>query len=102
MAPAKCARLTDDSVQPFGRSCLIPQLSYLSEAAASLLDRRLGSYIVPRTEVVKLGSPSFFYDYAERAKKGGKWRLKEGSFQAFLKGYQGASYTISLSSLIEP
>jgi phosphatidylinositol 4-kinase type 2 len=61
---------------PFGRSCLIPNLrsvtlldekkskslnisfvSYISEAAASLLDQRLHLHIVPRTELVSLSSP---------------------------------------------
>jgi phosphatidylinositol 4-kinase type 2 len=45
------------------RASLIPNLSYQSEAAASLLDRLLESHIVPRTEVVSLSSPSFFYDW---------------------------------------
>lgn len=58
---------------PFGRACLIPNLrfgfippfqtillnfySYISEAAASLLDRRLELYIVPPTYLVSLSSP---------------------------------------------
>ncbi|KAL8290645.1 hypothetical protein RQP46_002903 [Phenoliferia psychrophenolica] len=50
-------------VIPFGRACLIPQLSYLSEAAASLLDRRLDAHIVPRTEVVDLNASDFLRKY---------------------------------------
>ena len=78
----------------FGRECIIPNLGYVSEAAASLLDRRLGLGIVPRTEVVCLASPAFFYPLQDR------WRhylwktplpLKTGSFQVFLNGYQDAS-----------
>ena len=34
----------------FGRACLIPNLSYISEAAACLLDSRLQTNIVPYTE----------------------------------------------------
>ena len=58
---------------PFGRACLIPNLryvpaycrrmtlcssprSYISEAAASLLDERLNLNIVPRTQLVSLSS----------------------------------------------
>ncbi|KAK4703957.1 phosphatidylinositol 4-kinase type 2, partial [Phenoliferia sp. Uapishka_3] len=89
-------------VIPFGRACLIPQLSYLSEAAAALLDRRLDSNIVPRTEVVSLSSPAFFYDFIDRERAAraskGIWRgrssqlpPKPGSFQVFLKGFQDAS-----------
>ncbi len=35
----------------FGRSCLVPNQGYLSEAAASLVDERLGLNIVPTTKV---------------------------------------------------
>lgn len=50
----------------WGRACLIPNLSYVSEAAASHLDRRMGLGIVPRTEVISLSSPAFFYDWVDR------------------------------------
>jgi phosphatidylinositol 4-kinase type 2 len=78
----------------FGRSCIIPNLGYLSEAAASFVDRQLGLHIVPRTEIVYLSSPSFHYSFKER------WshRLfkkplppKIGSFQLFLDGYHDAT-----------
>ncbi|KAJ3323997.1 phosphatidyl inositol kinase [Boothiomyces sp. JEL0866] len=74
----------------FGRSCIIPNLGYISEAAASYVDRRLGLNIVPRTEIVKLASPSFHYSFKER------WmhrimktplKPKIGSFQLFLNGF---------------
>lgn len=81
-------------VVPFGRSCLIPGQSYLSESAASVLDRHLESWIVPRTQVVKLRSEAFYYDWVdrERAKKGvEELREKDGSFQVFLKGFTGVS-----------
>ncbi|CAG8575442.1 3644_t:CDS:2, partial [Acaulospora morrowiae] len=80
----------------FGRSCLIPNLGYISEAAASLLDRRLNLNIVPLTEVVWLSSPSFHYDYldrrAARSKKNPKpLPEKIGSFQVFLEGFKDAN-----------
>lgn len=79
---------------------LIPNLSYLSEAAASLLDRRLALYIVPRTEVVDMASPTFFYTWvvrknAKRRMKKGKpagWPMKAGSFQLFAQGFEGAFF----------
>ncbi|CCM05705.1 uncharacterized protein FIBRA_07937 [Fibroporia radiculosa] len=78
---------------PFGRACLIPNLSYISEAAASLLDERLDLHIVPRTELVSLSSPAFFYDWLDRkaAKKGKPLPEKIGSMQYFLHGYTDAS-----------
>ncbi|KAG5715947.1 hypothetical protein E4T56_gene20108 [Termitomyces sp. T112] len=78
---------------PFGRACLIPNLSYISEAAASLLDHRLSLHIVPPTQLVSLSSPAFFYDWIDRnaAKKGKPLPEKIGSMQYFLHGYQDAS-----------
>lgn len=82
----------------FGRSCLIPNVGYLSEAGASYIDRRLGLGIVPRTEIVSLASPTFHYSKKDRwaAKKG--WQPlppKVGSFQVFLKDYSDASLFFS-------
>ncbi|KAH8119500.1 phosphatidylinositol 3 and 4-kinase-domain-containing protein [Phellopilus nigrolimitatus] len=51
---------------PFGRACLIPNLSYISEAAASLLDDRLNLNIVPKTQLVSFSSHAFFYDWLDR------------------------------------
>lgn len=78
---------------PFGRACLIPNLSYISEAAGSLLDERLGLNIVPRTQLVSLSSPAFFYDWIDRSatKKGKPLPEKIGSMQYFLHGYTDAS-----------
>jgi len=78
---------------PFGRACLIPNLSYISEAAASLLDERLDLNIVPRTELVSLSSPAFYYDWLDRnaAKKGKPLPDKIGSMQYFLHGFTDAS-----------
>ena len=38
----------------FGRSCLIPNLGYICESAASLLDRRLETHLVPYTDTCLL------------------------------------------------
>ncbi|KAJ3570961.1 hypothetical protein NP233_g4066 [Leucocoprinus birnbaumii] len=67
--------------------------SYISEAAASLLDRRLELYIVPPTYLVSLSSTAFFYDWLDRsaAKKGKPLPEKIGSMQYFLHGYTDAS-----------
>ncbi|KAH7108176.1 phosphatidylinositol 3 and 4-kinase-domain-containing protein [Auriculariales sp. MPI-PUGE-AT-0066] len=78
---------------PFGRACLIPNLSYVSEAAASLLDERLGLQIVPRTELISLSTPAFYYPWHIRrsAKKGNPLPVKIGSLQHFMTGFQDAS-----------
>lgn len=78
----------------FGRSCLIPNLSYISEAAACLLDRQLRTNIVPPTDVVWLTSTSFNYDYFDRrafSNKGKALPAKQGSFQVFLEGFKDAT-----------
>lgn len=78
----------------FGRACLIPNLSYVSEAAAYLLDVQLRTNIVPYTEVVSLSSRSFHYDFWERRafhKNRKPFPEKPGSFQIFLKGFKGAT-----------
>ncbi|KAK6457648.1 phosphatidyl inositol kinase [Scheffersomyces xylosifermentans] len=74
----------------FGRSCLIPNLGYISEAAACVLDRQLLSYIVPFTDVVYLRSPTFYYSYWNSASNVSKLPKKIGSFQVFLNGYSEA------------
>lgn len=71
---------------------LIPNLSYISEAAACLLDRQLRTYLVPYTDVVHLASKAFHYDYWDRRafyRKHKPLPPKVGSFQVFLQGYQG-------------
>ncbi|KAE8148372.1 phosphatidylinositol 3 and 4-kinase-domain-containing protein [Aspergillus avenaceus] len=78
----------------FGRACLIPNLSYVSEAAAYVLDSRLHTNLVPYTDIVWLSSKSFYYDFWDRRKAWmGKRPLppKAGSFQVFLKGYKDAN-----------
>lgn len=94
----------------FGRGCLVPNQGYLSEAAASLVDSKLGLGIVPRTKVVYLASETFHYNAIDRAKsRGKKYALekvpkvgrrfhrvglppKVGSFQLFVEGYREADY----------
>ncbi|KAG8710745.1 phosphatidyl inositol kinase [Ceratobasidium sp. 395] len=77
----------------FGRSCLIPNLSYISEAGASLLDTRLNLNLVPHTELASFASPAFFYDWIDRsgAKKGKALPEKIGSLQLFAHGFTDAS-----------
>jgi phosphatidylinositol 4-kinase type 2 len=78
----------------FGRACLIPNLSYVSEAAAYTLDRQLRTNIVPYTDVVWLSSKSFHYPYWDRRnfyRKKKPFPPKPGSFQVFLKGFKDAN-----------
>uniref|UniRef100_A0A667WHE4 Phosphatidylinositol 4-kinase type 2 n=1 Tax=Myripristis murdjan TaxID=586833 RepID=A0A667WHE4_9TELE len=94
----------------FGRGCLLPNQGYLSEAAASLVDTKLGLGVVPKTKVVYLASETFHYSAIDRAKsRGKKYALekvpkvgrrfhrvglppKVGSFQLFVEGYHEADY----------
>lgn len=78
----------------FGRACLIPNLSYISEAAAYVLDTQLRCNLVPYTDVVSFSSKSFFYDFWDRRafyRKKKDLPEKPGSFQVFLKGYKDAT-----------
>lgn len=78
----------------FGRACLIPNLSYVSEAAAYVIDSRLRTNLVPYTDIVSLSSDAFFYDFWDRRahyKKGKAYPEKQGSFQVFLKGFKDAN-----------
>lgn len=94
----------------FGRSCLIPNQGYLSEAAASLVDTKLHLNIVPKTRVVKLVSETFHYPRLDRQKARMKRAImeqfpnvglrfnriglppKSGSFQFYVDGYKDADY----------
>lgn len=92
----------------FGRSCLIPNQGYLSEAGASLVDNKLGLKIVPKTRVVKLVSETFNYLRIDRERSRLKRAITEqfpnlrfnrmglppkvGSFQLFVEGYKDADY----------
>lgn len=73
----------------FGRSCLIPNQGYISEAAACVLDRQLMSYIVPYSDVIYLKSSLFYYSWWEKTTSKIR-RHKIGSFQMFLNGYMEA------------
>ncbi|TVY82889.1 Phosphatidylinositol 4-kinase lsb6 [Lachnellula suecica] len=78
----------------FGRACLIPNLSYVSEAAAYTLDCRLRTHLVPYTDIVHLSSKSFHYDFWARRnfyRKKKSFPPKVGSFQVFLKGFKDAN-----------
>ncbi|KAM3496940.1 hypothetical protein MY10362_009691 [Beauveria mimosiformis] len=78
----------------FGRACLIPNLSYVSEAAAYVLDRQLRTNMVPYTDVVWLSSKSFHYPFWDRRnfyRKKKPFPAKPGSFQVFLKGFKDAN-----------
>ncbi|CAH1722148.1 hypothetical protein AGLY_007588 [Aphis glycines] len=94
----------------FGRSCLIPNQGYLSEAGASLVSVKLGLNIVPKTKVARLVSETFNYGRIDREKTRMKHaindhfpklgrrfnrlglRPKIGSFQLFMEGYKDAEY----------
>uniref|UniRef100_A0A914YU03 Phosphatidylinositol 4-kinase type 2 n=1 Tax=Panagrolaimus superbus TaxID=310955 RepID=A0A914YU03_9BILA len=78
----------------FGRSCLIPNVGYLSETAASLVDERLNLFVVPKTRVVKLASPSFNYG-RHWLHETPKIKGKEGSLQTFVHGYQSADVVLA-------
>ncbi|KYK59189.1 phosphatidylinositol 4-kinase [Drechmeria coniospora] len=78
----------------FGRACLIPNLSYVSEAAAYVLDCQLRTHLVPYTEVVWLSSKSFHYPFWDRrgfSRKKKPLPAKPGSFQVFLRGFKDAN-----------
>lgn len=93
----------------FGRSCLVPNQGYLSEASAYAVDRKLNLGIVPKTRVVKLFSKTFNYSAIDRAKSRTKRNVSEhfpkvgkhfnriglppkvGSFQLFVENYEDAS-----------
>lgn len=78
---------------PFPPS-LIPNLSYVSEAAAYVLDCQLRTCLVPYTDVVYLSSKSFHYPFWDRHsfhRRKKPLPAKPGSFQVFLKGYKDAN-----------
>ncbi|KAI9769813.1 MAG: phosphatidyl inositol kinase [Geoglossum simile] len=78
----------------FGRACLIPNLSYVSEAAAYVLDQRLRTNLVPYTDIVYLSSKSFHYDFWDRRnfyRRKKPFPQKVGSFQFFLQGFKDAN-----------
>lgn len=82
----------------FGRACLIPNLGYVSEAAACVLDRQLLSFIVPHTDIIYLKSQAFYYTFWERVRSKPP-KFKIGSFQMFLNGYVEAQHFFNLYPL---
>ncbi|GIY84755.1 phosphatidylinositol 4-kinase type 2-beta [Caerostris darwini] len=98
----------------FGRSCLVPNQGYLSEAGASLVDQKLQLNIVPKTKVVHLVSESFNYSTLDRAKSRTKRNIiekfpryrchfnriglppKVGSFQLFVDSYLNADHWLRI------
>ena len=94
----------------FGRSCLIPNQGYMSEAGASLVDQKLGLNVVPNTKVIKLASEAFNYLRIDREKSKAKKVVNEhfpkvgrkfnrlglppkiGSFQVFVENYKDADF----------
>ncbi|CAF4720202.1 unnamed protein product [Rotaria socialis] len=95
----------------FGRSCLVNNQGYLSEAGASIIDEKLRLNIVPKTHVVRLTAESFNYSVHQRLFLTTKRRTNEivdrhmpgkrifeleelrskvGSFQLFVDNYIGA------------
>eukprot|EP00667_Euglena_gracilis_P010390 EG_transcript_10584 len=89
----------------FGRSCLLSNVGYLSEAAASAVSRRFQFHIVPETTVVRLSSPNFNYSYLRRKldkKMHQYFELppKIGSFQLFIREAQDASVLLQAAKLL--
>jgi phosphatidylinositol 4-kinase type 2 len=99
----------------FGRSCLVPNQGYLSEAGASLIDTKLQLNIVPKTRVVRLAANSFNYPGYQRHIIAAKREInqsvgrhmhgrqvfqqkglppKVGSFQLFVENYVDADVFI--------
>jgi len=94
----------------FGRSCLIPNQGYMSEAGASLVDQKLGLSVVPNTKVIKLASEAFNYLRIDREKSKAKKVVNEhfpkvgrkfnrlglppkiGSFQVFVENFKDADF----------
>merc|ERR1711992_157429 len=94
----------------FGRSCLIPNQGYMSEAGASLVDQKLGLTVVPKTKVVRLASDTFNYLRIDREKTRAKRVVSErfpkvgrhfnriglppkvGSFQQFVVDFKDADF----------
>jgi phosphatidylinositol 4-kinase type 2 len=78
----------------FAHASLIPNLSYVSEAAAYVLDRQLRTHLVPYTDVVYLSSRSFHYPFWDRyahSRRRKPLPEKPGSFQVFLRGFKDAN-----------
>lgn len=85
----------------FGRTCLIPNLGYICESAASLLDKKLNIDMVPFTDTVVLDSSSFYPKKSNLIKNFFRKHFlhrstvqlqrKVGSYQLFLQNYMNAN-----------
>eukprot|EP00754_Rhynchopus_humris_P035646 Rhum_TRINITY_DN17188_c0_g1::Rhum_TRINITY_DN17188_c0_g1_i1::g.165456::m.165456/K13711/PI4K2; phosphatidylinositol 4-kinase type 2 len=83
----------------FGRSCLLPNTGYLSEAAAFAMDVLMDLRVVPPTAIVSLAAKTFNYNAIER-------RLphlpkKIGSFQVLVQ-CNGDGKSLATDSLKQP
>ncbi|KII67967.1 Phosphatidylinositol 4-kinase type 2-alpha [Thelohanellus kitauei] len=90
----------------FGRSCIIPNKGYMSEAGAYLVDQALDLNVVPPTFVTFIASPTFNYSQVDRTALHARIYLKTkfnlssdihcilspkiGSFQKYVEGYSSA------------
>lgn len=94
----------------FGRSFLMPNTGYISEAAASLVDAFLNLNLVPRTHIAHLSSAAFVFPWWEHYRM---WRehahnpaaqypLKLGSFQLFVQGFEDAKTVLDKVNLLRP
>ena len=94
----------------FGRSFLMPNSGYISEAAASLLDRFLGLNMVPRTHVAQLSSRVFYFSWLEnirimrerRKDPAYPYPTKIGSFQLFVEGFESSSVALAKMDSLRP
>lgn len=104
----------------FGRSCLMPNQGYLSEAGASLVDEKFELDIVPKTKVVSLVSETFNYTAIVKAKARSKKFATErfpdslgkhmraglppkiGSFQLFVEGFKDAEFYLRTFEVESP
>ncbi|PJF18018.1 Phosphatidylinositol 4-kinase type 2-beta [Paramicrosporidium saccamoebae] len=94
----------------FGRSFLVPNIGYISEAAASMVDSFLGLNMVPRTQIARLRSSAFVFPWWEHVRI---WRERHenpvsryphklGSFQLFVEGFEDSSTVISKLNELRP
>eukprot|EP00760_Papus_ankaliazontas_P008074 PhM_4_TR1365/c0_g2_i2/m.92229/K13711/PI4K2; phosphatidylinositol 4-kinase type 2 len=75
----------------FGRTCLLRNVGYISEASASVVDCFLGFHLVPETIVTSFSCPNGF-NYKKVVKTLAKFNIrafprKVGSYQRFVHGY---------------
>ncbi|WKY16940.1 hypothetical protein Q1695_001502 [Nippostrongylus brasiliensis] len=102
------------SIRAVKQIAIVAVAGYLSEAGASLVDKKLGLNIVPTTALVELAAPTFYYGRVDRAKARAKERIqsrypdlgrrfhriglppKKGSFQLFVTGYQDAAHWLRI------